>query len=479
MAGDPPPDLPLVPLISLGALDSPRTARPDALAAFEPQEPRLFALAWLITGGHDGAASRVLAESRGQFASSWTGATDPMTYALTLLVPRACRAARGVNAPVTGEELLDQLLAVHGRARAALALHVACGLDDAAVGQLLGVDRHDAASLQRHALGACRFTGVPEVVRATFDEQVARVIAQGVPAATRPRVRRTPILIATLAVGALVAGLVTWRVARDDATFTAADPTVTHYVALAATTGWRRDSVDVATVDYGTAPRLYLRTAADGLLTARLVVVPREGRATDQSSGSTSLTQIGDHQIAIDGPEGSASSPLASTQVTSAQVTAPCGSAQMISFGVSRDALVAAGATMRCDPDGSRRVVPPGGLHERSFPDAGRVFITTANYRNPDGAFLFLRAEPALVEPEILSTGGAHLVRRDGTRYIVSRSDVIGRNPLFTVRWLLGDATVTLSVFGALDEDAVITLAAQVAAVDEARFRADPPTTTR
>lgn len=71
------------------------------------------------------------------------------------------------------------------------------------------------------------------------------------------------------------------------------------------------------------------------------------------------------------------------------------------------------------------------------------------------------------------------LVQRDDTRYIVSRSGVDGHNPLFTVYWLICDATVTMSVFAALNEEAVIALAGQVAAVDEVRFRADPPTTTR
>jgi hypothetical protein len=212
VAGDAPRDLPFLPLVHSGALDAPGGSLPQAAATFAPLEPQLFSLAWLITGGHDGVAAYVVAQAREQFVSSWSGAIDPVAYARLVLVPRACRAAARVEPQLTGTELLDQLLAVPPRARAALVLHEALGLDDAASGQLLEIDQHDAASLQRHALGACRFAGVPELVRTTFDEQVVRVVMHGVPAPTRPRRRRKPLLIGAIVTIALLAGLLTWCV---------------------------------------------------------------------------------------------------------------------------------------------------------------------------------------------------------------------------------------------------------------------------
>ena len=133
---------------------------------------------------------------------------------------------------------------------------------------------------------------------------------------------------------------------------------------------------------------------------------------------------------------------------------------------------------MQCDADGSRRLVPPAGLRERRGPAVDRTFASTARYRNAEGTFLFLRAEPALVELELLAAPGAQLIRRDGTRYVVSQGGP-GDNPAATARWLLGDASITMIVFADLDPAAVVDLAAHVHAIDEATFHADPPTTTR
>ena len=120
----------------------------------------------------------------------------------------------------------------------------------ATVGQLLEVDQYDAASLQRHALGACRFKGVPDLVRVTYDEVVARVLADGLPAPVQTSGPANALLVGAILAALLLAGVVvvSWRVMRErSGSFTAGDPSVTHYVvARRRPPAWTRDSVDVS-----------------------------------------------------------------------------------------------------------------------------------------------------------------------------------------------------------------------------------------
>lgn len=169
MAGEPLPIEPLEPLAPLGAGDGRREL--DAAGAAE-----LFALAWFGTGGHDARAARAVTRVRDEFARSHHGVVDARLYALTLLVPRTRRLARRVRPAHDPDPRIDAVLHASVPARLALALRVGAEVDDATGGQLLGVDPHEFASFCRHALGAARFVGVPEVVRARFDELVARAL---------------------------------------------------------------------------------------------------------------------------------------------------------------------------------------------------------------------------------------------------------------------------------------------------------------
>ncbi len=164
---------------------------PGAQSSFDIRilDPELFAVAWFIATGDDATAANLVDTVRSLFAHSYHGASDARAYAFLLLVPRACRAARRVHARPTGDRSIDAIFATKPQVRAAIVLRCGLGLDDATSGQLLGVDAYECASLQRHALGAAWFRGVPEAVRAVFDTQVERVKRDGVPAAPTQPVR--------------------------------------------------------------------------------------------------------------------------------------------------------------------------------------------------------------------------------------------------------------------------------------------------
>ena len=150
-------------------------------------DPELFAVAWFVAVGDDARAANLVDTVHSMFAHSYHGAGDPRAYAFLLLVPRACRAARRARPRPAGDRAIDAIFATKPQVRAAIVLRCGLGLDDATAGQLLGVDAYECASLQRHALGAAWFRGVPEAVQAVFDTQVERVKRDGVPLArTRP-----------------------------------------------------------------------------------------------------------------------------------------------------------------------------------------------------------------------------------------------------------------------------------------------------
>ncbi len=148
-------------------------------------DPELFAVAWFIGAGNDAAAASLIDTVHSLFAHSYHGAGDARSYAFLLLVPRACRTARRERARPAGDRVIDAIFATTPQARAAIVLRCGLDLDDATAGQLLGVDAYECASLQRHALGAAWFRGVPEAVRAVFDMQVERVKRDGLPAAPK------------------------------------------------------------------------------------------------------------------------------------------------------------------------------------------------------------------------------------------------------------------------------------------------------
>jgi hypothetical protein len=172
MAHDLPPLLPIEPISAAGA-------RPVLPAAIEAE---LFAVAWFATGGHDALAARAVGAVRAEFERSHHGAVDPRLYALTLLVPRTRRLARGVRPAPTGDALLDDVFTASTAARTAVALFSGLGIDATTAGQLLGVDAPGCESLCRHARGAGRFVGVEEAVHARCTALIAQVVQHGLPA---------------------------------------------------------------------------------------------------------------------------------------------------------------------------------------------------------------------------------------------------------------------------------------------------------
>ncbi len=475
MAGDLPPVL----IIPLEALDV--AGRPAGGAAGEPvgsgaaqhdltaHEPILFAVAWFIAAGDDRVASHAMADLRARWWRDEPLRTEPLRQALALLVPHACRLARRATPVPTGSPVLDLLFTASARARAASALCDGLGLDEAAAGQVLRVDRFACASYRRHAHGHARFVGVPELVRERFDAEAARARDHGAPV-LRPlrlheRYRHEGRIVAVAIAAALVLGTVS---ARRDPAADDGPP----YVLLDAA-GWQAAATGIQDPGTVRAVRAYRRAAPEGSARAATLVVygPRAAVPVLATPDlTTPLTTLPVTPTVSPGVERAGWQPFT---VTSAE----CGRTFAIAHGFAAAEIADSLRTVRCRATGDVAIEPPEGTTEEVVRDPG-VPVTTARYVR-DRTEVTVLAWRTNAGAEVTAGPDAVTVSR-GRRTFVAEPATFGSD--LQVRTRLGDALVVVQAPATVGVDALVDLAASARRVGERTFGnapvpTAPPTT--
>ena len=440
MADDLPPLLSLEPIGGPGA---------RSLFDIRTLDPELFAVAWFIAGGDDASAANLVDTVHSLFAHSYHGAGDARSYAFLLLVPRAWRTARRARGRPVGDRAIDAIFATKPQARAAIVLRCGLGLDDAAAGQLLGVDAYECASLQRHALGAASFRGVPEAVQAIFDTQVDRVTRDGLPAASKRQARgRRGVLGVTAAVLAALVATIAWH-AHDTGTATAARRTVLD------APGWSLNGPVTYEGSGSEEIRVYSTTGENGLPLASVLLGGASVAADDGTRWTTVNGRAIGERSSID-------------DWRKFVVRADCATTSARSFGYGDEALRAALSTLRCASYGAPRIEGPPGSREQVVRRPVNAGARRLRYTN-GLATVVMYASPAYVMPETLAGPGARLVIR-GTRRIVvdatAHDDGSTSPPAITM--LVGRSLVRLTAYG-IDEATLLEIATAVHEIDGER----------
>jgi hypothetical protein len=462
VAGDPPP-LVVVPLEPLGLND--HVTRLGSGRALQPAprlddlEAELFGVAWFIAAGDDRLAAHAVRSTMAIHHRTAAGVADPVALARRLVVRRAVRLARHVPVTPTGDRTLDLVFLASARARAAAVLCEGLGLDEAAAGQLLGVDRWSCASYRRHALGHGRFVGVPEAVHARFAAERQRARRDGVPVRRPLRFheRHRVELRRVAAVAAAVALVATWQ-ASDDPPPAPASPFV-----LVDVPGWVLVSGGVADPATVRAVRVHRMGPVEGggAIPPSLVVY---GPAAPAAPTSTVVPET------VVTP-GAARNGWDTYVVQSAS----CGRTFATAHGLEPDEVVRSLRTTSCTAAGDIRLAPPSGTGDELVRGPGATTTTARYTRGTDTVTITAWVSDAAAD----APAGPRAVRdvRDG-RELVSEVPPFGGGAQVRVR--VGGALAVVQGPDTVPVATLVELASRLRPVDERAWRAavPPPTTS-
>lgn len=467
MAGDLPPILviPLEPTTGSpprGGLGRSGAAQP--VLELHELEPELFAVAWFVAAGDDRLAAHAIGVLRHRWASAAAVVTDPLTQALALLVPHACRLARHAPGVPTGSPTLDLLFTASARARAASALCDGLGLDHALAGRCLGVDRHACESYVRHAHGHARFVGVAEQVRDRFALEVARAREHGVPQRRPLGLHERLLAERRVAVPAVVALLVLAVVAGRSRTDQVSDEGAP-YVLLDAP-GWQLRSTGLQDPGAVRAVRAYRAVAGANPHASLLVYGPVAAPPPDDGSSSPATSTPETTEVRESGRR-------AGWQVYTV-LSPSCGRTFATAHGLAATDVVDSLRTTRCTATRDVSVAPPPGTAEVVVRSPAAA-VATARYERDDAEVTVL-AWPSDVGADVPAGPEALVVLRAGRTYV---TEPAAPGALLQVRTRVGDLLVVVQGPEAVGRDTLVGLAATTRRVDAEAFRdAAPPTTT-